>query len=119
MGDDQAKTQGSRHEGQSAPANGELSHSDRSIGSLSVCLRLSIYIYNYASASVYLRLLVSVYPFASIYLPFASIYLFASIIYVYLYASVYRIYLRLSATASVSIWPGMSVSQSTCLSAGR
>ena len=52
-----------------------LSVSDRSIGGL------SIYLYLYASASVYLRLFVSVYPFASIYLPLASVYLFASIIY--------------------------------------
>ena len=38
---------------------------------------------------------------------------------VYLYASVYRIYLRLSATASVSIWPGLSLCRSVYLSIGR
>ena len=83
-----------------------------SVGRRSVCLSASVYLFLYAFASVYLRLFVFVYPSASIYLLFASVYLPASVIYLSLYASVYRIYLRLSATASVSIWPGV------CLSVG-
>jgi len=59
-----------------------LSVSDRPIGGLPVCLRLSICIYmRLHLCSVYLRLFVSVYPFASIYLLIAFVYLSASIIY--------------------------------------
>ena len=59
-----------------------LSVTDRSIGGLPVCLRLSMCIYTRLHLqSVHLRLFVSVYPFVSIYLLIASVYLSASIVY--------------------------------------
>ena len=96
--------------------------SDRSIGGLSVCLRLSICIYMRLHLSICVYLCLSIHLRLSISdLQIASVYLSASIIYlsIYLCASVYRTHLRLSATASVSIWPGLSVGRSTCLSVGR
>ena len=67
--------------------------------------------------SVYLHVFVSVYPFASIYLLIAIVYLFASIIYlsICMRLCIASVYLRLSTTASVSIWPGLSVGRSTYL----
>ena len=91
--------------------------SDRSIGGLSICLRLSIYIYMCLHLSICVCLCLSIHLRLSLcclrYLSVCVYYLS-----VYLYAYIYRIYsyLRLSATATVSIWPGLSVGRSTRLS---
>ena len=98
-----------------------LSVSDWSIGGLSVCLRLYMCIYMRLHLSIcvclclstHLRLHLSICVCLSGCVYYLSVYLYASVY------RIYRIYLRLSATASVSIQPGLSVGRSTCLSVGR
>ena len=63
----------------------------------------------------------SAYPFASICLLIAFVYLSTSIIYlsICMRLSIASVYLGLSATESVSIWPDLFVGRSTYLSVGR
>ena len=81
-----------------------------------VYLRLSICIYMRLSASVYLRLSIGLRLSICCLICVCPGHLFASI---YLSARVYRFiylfsctYLRLSAIASVAIWPGLSIGRS-------
>ena len=91
-----------------------LSVSHWSIGGLPVCLRLSICIYvRLHLRSVYLRLFVSIYPFASICLLIAFVYLSASIIYL-------SICMRLSiASICVCLPLPLCLSCPVCLSVGH
>ena len=90
-----------------------------SVDRRSICLSASVYLYLYAAAYVYLCLFVSVYPFASIYLPFVSVYLSASIIYLSICMRLSIVSICVCLPLSVSIWPGLSVGRSTCSSVGR